>query len=80
MGYPGVFQGNPCLYPSKPVPMYSIWVWVLAGMGCRFGITCGFGITHEFRITHGFEITCGFDMTHGFGMTYGFGKVDDFHY
>ncbi|KIJ90190.1 hypothetical protein K443DRAFT_15438 [Laccaria amethystina LaAM-08-1] len=19
-GYPGVFQSNPCLYPSKPVP------------------------------------------------------------
>ena len=21
MGYPGVFQSNPCPYPSKPVPM-----------------------------------------------------------
>ncbi|KAF8238913.1 hypothetical protein L208DRAFT_1239456, partial [Tricholoma matsutake] len=23
MGYPGVFQGNLCLYPSKPVPIHK---------------------------------------------------------
>ena len=35
-GYPGVFQGNPCLYLSKPVPVHK-------GMGFkRYGSRVGY--------------------------------------
>jgi hypothetical protein len=33
MGYPGVFQSNPCLYPSKPVPASTVRVFVGTGRG-----------------------------------------------
>ena len=43
MGYPGVFQGNPCPYPSKPAPGHmgvgfegnGLWVWVHIHSSCR---------------------------------------------
>ena len=43
MGYPGVFQGNLCLYPSKPAPRHMgvgfegnrSWVWVYICSSCR---------------------------------------------
>ena len=43
-GYPGVFQGNPCLYPSKPVPGHmgvgfegnrsQVWVYICSSHRC----------------------------------------------
>jgi hypothetical protein len=46
MGYPGVFQSNPCPYPSKPVPASMARVFVGTGRG--------------FMKTHGFPNPCGF--------------------
>jgi hypothetical protein len=45
-GYPGVFQSNPCPYPSKPVPASMARVFVGTGRG--------------FMKTHGFPNPCGF--------------------
>ena len=48
MGYPGVFQSNPCLYPSKPIPMCMGMVLIAIGHGL--------GITHEHQNPHGIKM------------------------